>query len=505
MAKTKAKTSAEDLDKLMEIAKDPSATGDQLKKVWKSTVSPKIRKQIALNANADLEVMKMAARLYLKELLSNPSFELIEIFLDDPFVKAVQKAYKSPPSNGHVGYEKGVNGERDRMIVQRALLLSPHLNYASLENCSKALPTAVFKRELKDPVIYNKVKSLVNSKFASLQIKKTATTLLCNSPCVDLFEKSSQIDDDTVAWAYRYAELGIVSESEIHNIVYAKGLSRSMYHVDPAHIRHIMSNLKSSSGKKPNIDSATRSILVGGKHCAERIGDLILDPRKGANYLSHKGEILASLSEVMVNISELYTEYGWDRVTGSMFNLPFKLYKAIVKAVVESSDCQIKKGHMLNVNESNYEYIYNKFMSLGFNRYAPIFYQRMFCIEGLKSYQSLANCSPDVQKFFILNGFVDRGVPISEATASTVAVIDEINESGPIEKAIFKFVGLDYYKMVIYNCEFMRFKLADHCGISHDLLPCVDIKGNQQYRHSDKSISTYKSTADFVNRLLRRI
>ncbi len=492
------KKPGQELSKLLETAKDPNSTSKDLRKVWDSTISPKVRKQVTLNPNADIEVMKMSARLYLKELLSNPSFELIDLFLDDPFVKAVQKAYKSPPANG--GFDlRNINNERDRLTIIRAALLSPHLNYSTLETCSRRLPSSVFKRELKDPVVFNKVKQLVSKHLIPTHYKS-------NSPLEvqDLFKPSrDNMDDSSVAWAYRYAELGIVTKQEIDNIVYLRDLYRYQYHADPTQIRYIMSNLVQGHKDPLCLDSATRSILTAqGKSCLSKIEDLIIDSSKGPKYAKHKYEILESLSKVLTNCFSLYGEIGWENVGVMGHRFLSEFYKTIVNMVVLSVRGDIKKGEMDDFSPSELNSIYDLFIRIGFNDYSYMYYQTRFSLRGAKSYASLNSCSEEVQKFFIMNGFLSRGIPISNATDSLVSVIDKINNDGPIEESVFKYIDLKYYKHIHYDPGYMRYKLAISLCTGRYIPPTIDLKNN--FCGYKTSHTPVKGTCDFVNRLLGR-
>ncbi len=145
------------VDDLYARACDPSATPVELKTLWDSTKSVRVRKAVASNPNCDSKTMKMAARLYIKEVIANPSFEILNLFNEDKTVKVLYEAYTDPQAMSRA-YNLMSMKSADRINVARALLVSPKLNSARIlqEVCS-VMNTVEFKRETKDPDVNTNV------------------------------------------------------------------------------------------------------------------------------------------------------------------------------------------------------------------------------------------------------------------------------------------------------------------------------------------------------------
>lgn len=145
------------VDDLYERACDPSASPVDLRTVWESTKSVRVRKAVASNPNCDSRTMGMAARLYIKEVIANPSFELLNLFNEDKTVKILYDAYTDPQVMSR-SYNLMSMKAGERVNVARALLVSPKLNSARIlqEVCS-VLNTVEFKREIKDSNVNSNV------------------------------------------------------------------------------------------------------------------------------------------------------------------------------------------------------------------------------------------------------------------------------------------------------------------------------------------------------------
>lgn len=152
----------ETVDDLHRVAMDPDATQEQLREAWASTQSTRVRKAVASNPNCDSATMCMAARLYLKEVISNPSFELLNLFQEDKFVKRIYEAYTNPQD-----FYKSVqlpsirNNNGNRISTARALLVSPDLRSSRiLQDICSTLSGAEFSRELKDSSVRDNVRKV---------------------------------------------------------------------------------------------------------------------------------------------------------------------------------------------------------------------------------------------------------------------------------------------------------------------------------------------------------
>jgi hypothetical protein len=151
------------VDDLYRIATDPDASQEQLRDAWNATKSTRVRKAVASNPNCDSATMCMAARLYLKEVIANPSFELLNLFQEDKFVKRIHEAYTDPAE-----FYKGTqlpsirNTNGNRINLARALLVSPSLRSAKIvQDICATLSGAEFSRELKDPDVWDNVRAIV--------------------------------------------------------------------------------------------------------------------------------------------------------------------------------------------------------------------------------------------------------------------------------------------------------------------------------------------------------
>ena len=146
---------------LLEIAQDESSTPEQLSKVWDITRSVKIRKAVASNPNANALTLRVAARLYLEEVLENPGFQMLNLFDDDQWIKKIGEVYENPELWTR-SYYYGSRAEQLDPFA-RAALLSESLNETQLNSIMEFLPVASLKRAFK----YEKTKNRVKLFFVS--------------------------------------------------------------------------------------------------------------------------------------------------------------------------------------------------------------------------------------------------------------------------------------------------------------------------------------------------
>jgi hypothetical protein len=156
----------EHLSLLLEKAQDESASKKELQDIWFSSKSVKIRKAIASNPNSGTEVLKMAARLYLEEVLENPGFEMLKLFDSDPWITKISEAYEDP-NVFFVKYGKytsiGINGD----LFTRAVLLSKKLTPEALNCCLCYGSRTALDRALKNKVVLSNIQALVRQTFTS--------------------------------------------------------------------------------------------------------------------------------------------------------------------------------------------------------------------------------------------------------------------------------------------------------------------------------------------------
>ena len=156
---------------LLEYVKKEDIDEKELSKIWNTSRSVKVRKQIAKNPNASLEVLEQAARLYLEEVIENPAFEMLALFDSDEWVNTVAKAYRSP---GEVVYSsmKWIRQSVSHDTIFRAALLSDQLDLDCLDIIATGISSAALKRAFKNKSTQERVKNLaITSPFSKLSME----------------------------------------------------------------------------------------------------------------------------------------------------------------------------------------------------------------------------------------------------------------------------------------------------------------------------------------------
>lgn len=150
----------EELTHMLELAKSESTTEEVLTTLWFGTTSVKIRKAVASNPNASSEVLKIASRLYLEEVLENPGFQMIRMFESDPWVNRLYEAYENPDVY-YTRYGKYQGMRRDTGdLYNRAILLSKKLTPAALNCCLAYGPKSALDRAIKNKSTFNSIQTL---------------------------------------------------------------------------------------------------------------------------------------------------------------------------------------------------------------------------------------------------------------------------------------------------------------------------------------------------------
>lgn len=150
----KSQKAADVVAALLKEAEDPGQTPERLREIWDSTKSSRVRRAIASNANSDSKTMAMAARLYIRQVMENPSFTLLNVFAEDKIVKAMYKAYTEPEKITIIS----IRNVEERTNVAKALLVSPYINGVSqLQEVCAILSKSEFSREMKDPLVKNRI------------------------------------------------------------------------------------------------------------------------------------------------------------------------------------------------------------------------------------------------------------------------------------------------------------------------------------------------------------
>lgn len=144
------------------LACNESTPTSELTSIWGSSRSVKVRKAIASNPNASPDTLKIAARLYLEEVIENPGFTLLELFNDDPWILKISKAYTQPweflIKHGGSIYSKV--GSFD--YFGWAILLSPQLEASSLDRAILFMSAQAFRRAIKNPRVLDKIRGIYN-------------------------------------------------------------------------------------------------------------------------------------------------------------------------------------------------------------------------------------------------------------------------------------------------------------------------------------------------------
>jgi hypothetical protein len=191
------------VDDLYERACDPSASPVDLRTVWESTKSVRVRKAVASNPNCDSKTMRMAARLYIKEVIANPSFELLNLFNEDRTVKVLYDAYTDPQASSRA-YNLMSMKAGERINVARALLVSPKLNSARiLQEVCAVLNTMEFKREIKDPDVNKLITSIAKKHVCEFRLPTLLFLFHCGIVDINDVIKNLDATDTSVCASTR--------------------------------------------------------------------------------------------------------------------------------------------------------------------------------------------------------------------------------------------------------------------------------------------------------------
>jgi len=153
------------LEALLVEAKDSTTSRERLREIWDMTKSSRVRKAISSNPNLDAKLLKLASRLYIKEVVTNSSVELVQLFTEDEFMKKIYYAYNDPAkffSEFKISRLQQVSKVEDRVCLARAMLISPKLNSPTLLlMISGALSTPEFTREFNmNPEAFDRAKKI---------------------------------------------------------------------------------------------------------------------------------------------------------------------------------------------------------------------------------------------------------------------------------------------------------------------------------------------------------
>lgn len=185
-------TAANEVESLYNEAIDPSTSKKRLGEIWEATKSPRVRKAIASNPNSDSKVMRKAARLYIKEVVNNSSFEILNLFSEDREIKEIYDAYMDPQKSYPTGLIRLKSDKKS--LIARSLLVSPYLKSPSIlsEICS-VLSSAEFKRELKDKEVKDNVTRII--KISLNVLKMPVLLFLYNNGVIDMSDMGVAVEN----------------------------------------------------------------------------------------------------------------------------------------------------------------------------------------------------------------------------------------------------------------------------------------------------------------------
>ena len=497
--KAKSKDRSAQLDNLLKIAEDPKATKADLSKVWSSTTSPKIRKAIAMNGNADISILKMSARLYVKEVLHNPTLELIHLFEGDPFVCGLKECYDDPKKAiyNRIVYRQSV---KDRSLFIRAMLLSKSLDYSTLSShVLPALSPTEFRRELNDKDVRDRIKKLITDSCLKnlFQAKSRGKRDL-----VGLF-KLGKNNTERVSDLFTYYKSGLISKDEIKNVVYMVGANT----VNNYSGNSIAINLIVECMGEGDIESAVKLLLCGNHITMVSVGKKIAESNDIKKDIAKYAKAYV---DCFATIIEIYASYGWKNLPrGSTFPSEY-IYEAILEIAMAACFGSSKRKELVDLSKEELEAFHKFCIDIGFDKYASYAISRSMTIKDNKSLYALDECSDDVIKFYLYNNFVVNKLTISTSLANVMRVLEEINQSDGIEKMAYNGMKLDYVKRIEYDKQVIRYKSLCRSGLDPDLIPNESIV-YYDHAHNHNVIYTnfgkypYKTTSKFVGSFVKHI
>lgn len=456
------KNTPEQLIELAKIAESPSSTKEELAKAWKSTKSTTIRKKIASNGNADTDILKMSARLYLKEVLQNPTIELIELFVDDPFIKALKSAYQDPNQfikvRGHYAFKSS-----DITILLRACLLSPQLKYETLmKNLLGFLSSDNFRRELQDREVFDRIKNLIGKEFDLSTIKTKQWDLAS-------LHKLGRNNNYYVNHFFTLYKAGIIPEAYIYNLLYKVGAnSSSNYSGNSTAINLIIKNIEAGE-----VEKATKLLLVGNYHTFTTITKKLIASEKD---ITPHIKTLVKCFESMV---EMVVQIGWTGAakSGEAY-IPQCMYNCISNLLIHTCLKTTKKKDMVGLSKEDFIGLYELYKEVGFFKYSSLFLQERVCISDSASLYALNECPHEVIEFVLFNNFLKPKIALSTSVKNITDILDQINDSGVIEDMLYNQSQLDYIKTIRYDCDRMRIKGLIHYGYD---LRCYPVYHSRYY------------------------
>lgn len=150
-----------ELKALLDEASNEEASAETLASIWYNTRSSKVRKAIASNPNASPEVLRMAARLYLEEVLQNPAFEMLKLFDSDNWVKMISDANEDPTAFFVKHGKYNTIGRSGGDLFLRAMLVSDKLTPEALNSCVHYGQKSALDKALQNKTTFQTIQTIV--------------------------------------------------------------------------------------------------------------------------------------------------------------------------------------------------------------------------------------------------------------------------------------------------------------------------------------------------------
>lgn len=324
-----------DVESLLKEASSPDTDNKRLREIWSLTKSVRVRKAIASNPNIDSKMMSEAARLYIREVVENESFEISNLFTEDKLVKTIYEAYTNPS-----GVNWTTTKKNEKPLVARALVVSPRqLNHPSLLFVCAEMSKADLIREMKDPEVRRKMRRSFNGNLAHLHV-------------------STQIYG---------RELGLVEPEALSNAL-AKQNKSSSYVTKGTYLKMTINQFK----KAQVPDSIERSLVYNMIRCspANQMKSLVSEVLKNTEYRD-EGHLLLfnSLYRQFLDEKVKYMEKGRNTyMDGSLTrhdeNDHAYYLSKILWSLVLIRNC---KG-VPNLEEANFETMFEDLKLIGFDK-----------------------------------------------------------------------------------------------------------------------------------------
>lgn len=488
--KVRSKARTAELDKLYEIATSPTSTRADLKKAWDSTKSSKVRRAIAMHGNADVNIMKMSARLYVKEVLNNPSFELMRLFDEDPFITALKLCYEDPKkaASSRIVYNIAY---KDRPNMIRAMLLSPKLDYPTLSAyILQNLNATEFKRELGDKDVYNRVRDLVNTNCINPVKKRIGVARL------DSLIRTGHSNSQRVADFFTFYKVGFLSKQEIYNLVYMVGVSpRSSYGSNPIAVNIITDALKDG-----DVENATKLLLCGSYSTFNGIVKKISESSQSSQV---KLKQLDTYVKCFALLVELFACFDRDKA-GRFWNME-TFHKSIFELIAGACVGSSKKKDLRDLDKEELIAIHKVCTQTGFEKYAS------YCLPSLvlkdkPSLYALNQCPQETIEFFVKNNMVISTIQCSTSVDKIVKTLEHINDSVGVEGAIFNLMKIDYFKTIVYDKSILRGHTLVNSGLDTRLISLRTLPTAVLMCHGSKlTTDSYSSTNPFVLNMLGKV